>query len=31
VPVFGRLEAFGALQRCPDIDVLVSRAALDAV
>lgn len=30
-PVFGRLEAFGAVQRCPDIDVLVPRAALDAV
>ena len=30
-PVFGRLEAFSAVQRCPDIDVLVPRAALDAV
>ena len=30
-PVFGRPEAFGAVQRCPDIDVLVPRAALDAV
>jgi len=30
-PVFGRLEAFGAVQRCPDIDVLVPRAVLDAV
>lgn len=30
-PVFGLPEAFGAAQRCPDIDVLVPRAALDAV
>jgi hypothetical protein len=30
-PVFGRLEAFSTVQRCPDIDVLVPRAALDAV
>jgi hypothetical protein len=30
-PVFGRPEAFSAHQRCPDIDVLVPRAALDAV
>ncbi|HEX3514099.1 MAG TPA: hypothetical protein VHT26_08880 [Trebonia sp.] len=30
-PVFGRPEAFGAVQRCPDIDVLVPRAALGAV
>lgn len=30
-PVFGRPEAFGAVQRCPDIDVLVPRAALNAV
>jgi hypothetical protein len=29
--VFGRPEAFGAVQRCPDIDVLVPPAALDAV
>ncbi len=29
--MFGRPEAFGAVQRCPDIDVLVPRAALDAV
>ncbi len=26
-PVFGRPEAFSAVQRCPDIDVLVPRAA----
>ena len=30
-PVFGRPEAFGAVQRWPDIDILVPRAALDAV
>jgi hypothetical protein len=29
--VFGRPEAFSAVQRCPDIDVLVPRAALNAV
>ena len=30
-PVFGRPEAFSAVQRYPDIDVLVPRAALNAV
>ena len=30
-PVFARPEAFGAVQRCPDIDILVPRAALNAV
>lgn len=30
-PVFGRREAFSAVQRCPDIDVLVPRSALNAV
>lgn len=30
-PVFGRAHAFSVVQRCPDIDVLVPRAALGAV